>query len=602
MAGKSSMPMGRRQKARIAQRRRRRLIAAIGLLLLCLLVAFLVWMSRESVSDTDGEGSEVTSSVTEDREGLLVPLETEPIRETEPIQGVVPSETEPVEETPAPQETEPVRETGSGLETQTPEADQSGKTETGGTSGKGNAGTTSNAGGGTSPSAQNAGTVTLKSGTLNCTVTTAAQGSQGKLTWKALDSKGKDITAKCSITYIAENCTVEGSTVTFQNVGTASITGRISYNGASVTTNAVSVEVTALPVVIPVPEPEPESVLTSVNLLCPVEIAGEGETAELTVTALDSVGKDITPDCTVSYTAAGCTVEGNTVTFGGMGTAEIAAVVTYQGVTLTTETVTVTVTGQLAAVTLSCTQEEGENSAVSLGDTATLSAKGMDANGNELTGCAILYSAPRAAVEGNQVTFDREGKVTITATATRGDVTVTSNTVTVYVDFNVILSKAGNMMVHMGQHLTNQRFGWYLCLPDLAQRQVEKDEDGKELADDSLVVYRYAGLDLTVSIASADREEESSDLREAYNARVAALTADGAQILSAEQAEGDGRYQITWQKDDAVTTERRYIGSASETTLTAVYPAEKREGAEQLMSIIFSTFQKGSLDVTHPTE
>ncbi len=603
MADKSSMPVGRRQKARIAQRKRRRLIAASVIILLCLLVVFLVWMSRQQGSRTEGEEDMITSSVTENNEGLVIP-ELLP-EDTDQPEETIPVETEPVAETAPPQETVLVQETQPAQENETPAPAQTGAAGTGGTgttntgtnkgsTGTTNTGTNKGSTGTTNTNQKPAETVTLKSGTLSCSVTTATQGGQAKLTWKAVDSKGNDITSKCSISYSASGCTVQGNTVTFPNVGKVSVTGTITYNGKSVTTNTISVEVA-----VPVPSPKPESVLTSVRLSCPVSTVKRGETAQLTVTALDADGKDITGDCSITYTVAGCTVSGNTVTFDTLGTAALTAAVTYKDVTLNTETAAVTVIGPLSTVTLTCTPDNGKTAA-SVGDTATLTVQTVDAGGNPLTGCTVTYTATAAAVEGNKVTFNQGGKVTITATAVLDDVTVTSNTVTVYVDFRVVLTKAGNLTVPMGQHVTNGRYGWYVCLPTLAAKVVEKDANGKEIVNDGLVTYRYDPLGMSVSVASADREETKATAEELYNARIAALTADQAQILTSTKPTEAGYYQITWQKEETVTTERCYVGAASQSTLSAAYPAEKRAGAEQLLSIIASTFETGNLNATHP--
>ncbi len=614
-ADKSTVPMGRRQKARIAQRRRRRLIAAGIFILLCLIVIFIVWMSRESNTNSNGNETVIISSVTEMDEGLTA-QEYSP-EDTELSEDTDSPETSAVEETEAPEETETVRETESAQETETSKTLQTAGSGTTGTASKGSTGTTktdttskvstststkTNTSNTTNTNTNNktTETVTLKSGTLSCTVTSATQGSQANLTWKALDSKGNDITSKCTITYSVTNCTVKGNTVTFRNVGTASVTGTITYNGSQVTTNAISVKVAAQPAVTTTPDPV---VLTAASLSCTADTAKQGESAELAVTALDAAGKDITSDCTIIYTSVGCTVEGNTVTFDTLGTAEITAKVTYQDVTLTTETVSVAVTGPLAAVTLTYTPDNSVKTTVSVGDTATLSVKAVDVNGAELSGCTVTYTATNATVEENKVTFDHQGKVTITATALLDGVTVTSGPVTVYVDFQVILTKAGNITVVMGQHVTNERFGWYICLPTLATKVTEKDADGNEVVNDSLAVYNYKLLDMTVSIVSEDREEsDTATVEELYSARTEALTAEGAQILAGKKSTETGYYQITWQKDATVTTEYCYVGSASESTLIATYPAENREGAEQLFAIIASTFQEGNLNVTHPAK
>jgi hypothetical protein len=425
-------------------------------------------------------------------------------------------------------------------------------------------------------------TVTLKSATLSSTVLAATQGDKAELSWKAYDDQGNDITDQCSIAYQTIGCGVEGNAVTFSAAGQATITGTVTYNGAAVNTNTVTIQVSPMVVVKPQ--------LASATLTCSVSAAKVGDTAQLTVTALDSQGNDISGACTVSYSETElATVEGSTITFQTPGTVTLTATVTYEGGSITTEPVSISVVGPLAQVELTY---DGADT-VALGTTATLSATAKDGSGNVLSDATISYTIMNALGSGGTLTFTKPGTVTVTASATLDEVTVTSEPITIQVSDQVAL---GEEQVELTQQVSDSRFGWSVYLPKEAKKPTESDS----AEGDVTYVYTPTGKDwnVTFTLSAADREEaDTATLEQLLKARKKELT---SQNITPTTETTKSYYELTWTAGDQITVERVYVGTKSTNTITITYPKAQEKTVAKLQETILAIYQPGSLNKTHP--
>lgn len=649
MADKSSMPMGRRQQARAAQRKRRRAILIVALIILLLLIFFVVAMKRFSRTQSTPDVTVESISTTDQEEGITTPsgepdaveTDTEEPDTTDSIIVVTefPETTQPTTEA-AESESPATTESQSGSETQSGTTGGSHKNTSGTTGGthknttgtnggthKNTTGTTGgshkNTGGGTktptattspspspvtstspapstspsatpstspevtpspepSPEPSQPVTVTLKSATLSSSVLVATQGDKAELSWKAYDDQGNDITDQCSIAYQTIGCGVEGNAVTFSAAGQATITGTVTYNGTAVNTNTVTIQVSPLVVVKPQ--------LASATLTCSVSAAKVGDTAQLTVTALDSQGNDISGACTVSYSETELvTVEGSTITFQTPGTVTLTATVTYEGGSITTEPVSISVVGPLAQVELTY---DGADT-VALGTTATLSATAKDGSGNVLSDATISYTIMNALGSGGTLTFTKPGTVTVTASATLDEVTVTSEPITIQVSDQVAL---GEEQVELTQQVSDSRFGWSVYLPKEAKKPTESDS----AEGDVTYVYTPTGKDwnVTFTLSAADREEaDTATLEQLLEARKKALT---SQNITPTAETTKSYYQLTWTAGDQITVERVYVGTKATNTISITYPKAQEKTVAKLQETILAIYQPGSLSKTHP--
>ncbi|MCD8145240.1 MAG: Ig-like domain-containing protein, partial [Oscillospiraceae bacterium] len=297
-----------------------------------------------------------------------------------------------------------------------------------------------------------------------------------------------------------------------------------------------------------------------------------------------------------------------TVTFDTAGTAKIAATVTYEGNSITTGTVSVTVTEDpvtLTTLELTCSVEEAEK-----GDTATLTVIAKDQNGEPVTDAEISCEGTNCTVEDMTVTFDQGGVATITATASRKGVTVTGQ-VEITVHSSVTLSDGTTVdLTDLSQTVTNSTYGWSVSLPAL----LTADSDNTE----ETVLYSSELLGFSVTMTVADLDEgDTATLKERYTARLEELEAliesikadnetlpESLQaavptILSASYSETAGTYAITWQQGDTVTSEHFYLGSASTAGVTAVWDVETLPSGSELLDYILDTYSPGDLDKTH---
>jgi hypothetical protein len=641
--------MGRRQQARAAQRKRRRAILIVALIILLLLIFFVVAMKRFSRTQSTPDVTVESISTTDQEEGITTPsgepdaveTDTEEPDTTDSIIVVTefPETTQPTTEA-AESESPATTESQSGSETQSGTTGGSHKNTSGTTGGthknttgtnggthKNTTGTTGgshkNTGGGTktptattspspspvtstspapstspsatpstspevtpspepSPEPSQPVTVTLKSATLSSSVLVATQGDKAELSWKAYDDQGNDITDQCSIAYQTIGCGVEGNAVTFSAAGQATITGTVTYNGTAVNTNTVTIQVSPLVVVKPQ--------LASATLTCSVSAAKVGDTAQLTVTALDSQGNDISGACTVSYSETELvTVEGSTITFQTPGTVTLTATVTYEGGSITTEPVSISVVGPLAQVELTY---DGADT-VALGTTATLSATAKDGSGNVLSDATISYTIMNALGSGGTLTFTKPGTVTVTASATLDEVTVTSEPITIQVSDQVAL---GEEQVELTQQVSDSRFGWSVYLPKEAKKPTESDS----AEGDVTYVYTPTGKDwnVTFTLSAADREEaDTATLEQLLEARKKALT---SQNITPTAETTKSYYQLTWTAGDQITVERVYVGTKATNTISITYPKAQEKTVAKLQETILAIYQPGSLSKTHP--
>jgi hypothetical protein len=641
--------MGRRQQARAAQRKRRRAILIVALIILLLLIFFVVAMKRFSRTQSTPDVTVESISTTDQEEGITTPsgepdaveTDTEEPDTTDSIIVVTefPETTQPTTEA-AESESPATTESQSGSETQSGTTGGSHKNTSGTTGGthknttgtnggthKNTTGTTGgshkNTGGGTktptattspspspvtstspapstspsatpstspevtpspepSPEPSQPVTVTLKSATLSSSVLVATQGDKAELSWKAYDDQGNDITDQCSIAYQTIGCGVEGNAVTFSAAGQATITGTVTYNGTAVNTNTVTIQVSPLVVVKPQ--------LASATLTCSVSAAKVGDTAQLTVTALDSQGNDISGACTVSYSETELvTVEGSTITFQTPGTVTLTATVTYEGGSITTEPVSISVVGPLAQVELTY---DGADT-VALGTTATLSATAKDGSGNVLSDATISYTIMNALGSGGTLTFTKPGTVTVTASATLDEVTVTSEPITIQVSDQVAL---GEEQVELTLQVSDSRFGWSVYLPKEAKKPTESDS----AEGDVTYVYTPTGKDwnVTFTLSAADREEaDTATLEQLLDARKKALA---SQNITPTAETTKSYYQLTWTAGDQITVERVYVGTKATNTISITYPKAQEKTVAKLQETILAIYQPGSLSKTHP--
>lgn len=433
----------------------------------------------------------------------------------------------------------------------------------------------------------------LESVSLECSVSSADYGDTAELTVKALDENGSDVTSDCTITWKTENCAVEDGTVTFDTAGTAEIYAIVTYEGSSMQTNTITVEVTLVE-------------LESVALECAVDSALQWDTAELVLTALNAEGEDITEDCTVVWETQNCTVEDGTVTFDTIGTAEFYAEVTYADKTLTSDTITIEVEEDpqtLTSVTLICSVEEVERE-----DTAVLSALAEDQDGNELDDVTFVYEGTDCTIDGDTVTFDEGGTATLKVSATRKHVTVSSEEIEVTVHHTVTLSDGTETdLTDLSQEVESELYGWSVQLPDL----FEEDESSTESSE----VYSSGEMGFTVTFSSSARSsgdtdsvyvlykarlQELEDLIEEIEEENETLPSDMQgtvpEILSSSYSRSAGTYTITWQQGSVVYTEQYYVGESRIESVVASWDEDDFPEGEYLIDYILDTYESGDLD------
>ncbi len=640
--------MGRRQQARMAQRRKRRIILLILLLvamLLALCVLAAVYLSNQSTStgDSEIEITEKTEQLEDADEEEAADAEEESLTESEDAE-----ETEDAEEVEEEEDAE-----AEDAEEEDSEADTTGSTSTTGTTASGTSSSTSDSAsssttasstssstsdsassstttgstgsssdsasssttatstssssdstssstttsGSTSSGSSTTATDTIQTATLSSAVDTVVIGASGTLTCDIVSSSGNDVTAACTIVYTGSGCTVSGNSVTFDQVGTATIYATITYNGTSINTNTITITVTKAP-------------LESVTLTCSASKAETGETATLTLVALDSKGVDITSDCTVTWKASGCTVKDGVVTLTQAGTATVKAVVSYEGTSMTTEKVTITVTDPeepvaeqiLTALIVSCDVADAE-----LEEVVTFEVTALDQNGEALTEAVITCEGSGCTVEGTTVTLDQTGEAVITVTAIYGEVTLTES-ITITVHHTVTLSDGETEvdLTELGQTVTGMDGLWSLALPELLTAGEENTEESGTWSDELM------GFAIAVSVTES---EEADTIEALYQARLAelealiatieeenealpdSLKAEVPTILSGEYDAEAGTYAITWQQGTSITSEQLVLSGAYRLSIVATWEEESFPYGTELMGYIME-----SLEISDETE
>jgi hypothetical protein len=180
---------------------------------------------------------------------------------------------------------------------------------------------------------------TLDSVLLTASVTNPlaiTKGETATLSWTAKDSDGNDVTDQSTAEFITTNCTVNGSTVSFMEAGTATIRVSVTYNGITKTSSKLSYQVNEPVVVIPV--------LTTVTLGDLESTYNQGGSVTLSATAEDQNGNELS-SVTFAYIVTGATLdeETNTVTFDQWGEVTITVTGTQDDTTVSSEAVTITV-------------------------------------------------------------------------------------------------------------------------------------------------------------------------------------------------------------------------------------------------------------------
>jgi hypothetical protein len=198
-------------------------------------------------------------------------------------------------------------------------------------------------------------------------------------------------------------------------------------------------------------------------------------------------------------------------------------------------------------------------------------------------------------VEDDQVTFDQWGTVTITATGTQGDTSVTSESVTV-----TVLPVVGDTV--LSQKISDEVFGssYYLPADAVAQTTGEDGEDGENTDQESTTPTTYEWKEeetvvLSTTLSGADRAAD--DVR---TLKVAMEEAQAALNVSDENVtlnEDKGYYDLVYTQGENTVLVRCYLGTKASNTLTITYAT----GQETLAKGILETFQPGDLTTTHET-
>ena len=438
---------------------------------------------------------------------------------------------------------------------------------------------------------------TLKSATLTSPVDSVTVGASGTLSCTVTGSTGNDLTADSTIVYYGTGCTITGNQVSFDTVGTAKIYAEITYNGASIRTNTITITVS-------------RAAIESVTLTCSTSEAVEGDTAELTLTVLNTNGEDITADCTVSWTAENCTIEDGIVTLDTVGTARIHADVTYYNATVVSKTVKITVTED--PVVLTSAVVEVPVSEAEKGDSVTLSASALDQDGNVLDDAELSYEGTNCTIDGDTVTFTEGGIAVITVTAVRKGITVTSDPVEITVHNTVTITDEDGTetaidLTELNQEVSSSYYGWSVSLPEVLSADASNTRKTVTYASDAL------GFSITFSVKNRSSSDTDS-IRTLYQARLSELkdliaeteetneTLDEAEqtdvpvIRSSSYSRTEGTWSILWQQGDVITAEHYYVGDSRILSVTAVWDESDFPEGESLLSYIMATFQPGDLD------
>ena len=448
-----------------------------------------------------------------------------------------------------------------------------------------------------SESSSSAAAETLSSATLTSPVDSVTVGASGTLSCTVTGSTGNDLTADSTIVYYGTGCTITGNQVSFDTVGTAKIYAEITYNGASIQTNTITITVS-------------RAAIESVTLTCSTSEAVEGDTAELTLTVLNTNGEDITADCTVSWTAENCTIEDGIVTLDTVGTARIHADVTYYNATVVSKTVKITVTED--PVVLTSAVVEVPVSEAEKGDSVTLSASALDQDGNVLDDAELSYEGTNCTIDGDTVTFTEGGIAVITVTAVRKGITVTSDPVEITVHNTVTITGEDGTetaidLTELNQEVSSSYYGWSVSLPEVLSADASNTRKTVTYASDAL------GFSITFNVKNRSSSDTDS-IRTLYQARLSELkdliaeteeaneTLDEAEqtdvpvIRSSSYSRTEGTWSILWQQGDVITAEHYYVGDSRILSVTAVWDESDFPEGESLLSYIMATFLPGDLD------
>jgi hypothetical protein len=146
-------------------------------------------------------------------------------------------------------------------------------------------------------------------------------------------------------------------------------------------------------------------------------------------------------------------------------------------------------------------------------------------------------------------------------------------------------------LADVSQEYSDETYGFQLYVPSYFTAETKKDENGESIPGTDY--YSYEALGMTVTATGSSLEENSDNLKTRYQARLAELKEQEADITQKSLDTKKNSYTIVWEKDDVITQETVFLGSKAENVLTISYPSDNKAPCSQIADYTTAAFQTG---------